>query len=413
VIWGALSLRELLPPRVEGLVLAALGIFGGFEMMAFMNEPQLRWPLWLGALACAALVYGGSRISEMGVLGIGAVGLTVYSGQLVGEYLGFGAGTAIALIVVGFVLLGACIRLTLRMAADATQDRRVASEVAGYLGIALAMGGAGVLLGQYWDELGVVGHVLVPLAGAVVAYGSALLLERSDSGSARRLSQTLLAIGVLASAVTAAMVAQPIAENAYGSGSTLAANWTMLAGSVAATLVGGVTWWLRKGSLTQIAFIAGLAANVIAALNFAGPEPTFPFWVFGAVLVSIGSAWVALGATERMVPVRTALAAGSVVVLQGLTMMTNSDAGYNTWAAVLGIGFGVAGIALSIALKRAILLGCGAVAIVMFSMTTVMEEFGNRVGAPILLLVMGVVFIAVAVVAAKAAPRARRMPKAA
>ena len=292
LVWGALSLRDLLPPRTVGLVLSALGIVGGIEMMALMTTPMPMWALWLGAAACAALVWAGSRIEELGVLGIGAVGLTVFAGQLVGEYLGFGAGTAIALIIVGFTVLGTGLRLTQRLAPDASQGRRVASEVAGYLGIALAMGGAGILLADAWDELTVAGRILVPLVGAGVAYTCALLYERSDTTIARRLSQTLFAIGVLAAGITGAMIAKPIAENALGpafNGEGPAMDWTMLTGSLVATIVGGVTWWLRKGALTQIAFFGGIVMGVMSIINFTTGYETFPFWVIGAILVAIGS----------------------------------------------------------------------------------------------------------------------------
>jgi hypothetical protein len=409
LVWGALALGDLIPPRTEGLVLSALGIVGGIEMMALVGTPSPRWPIWLGAAACAALIWAGSKIEQIGVLGIGTVGLMVFSGQLVGEYLGFGAGTAIALIAVGFVLLGIGVRFTLRQTPETSQNRRVATEVAGYLGVALAMGGAGILMAKYWDELGVSGHILVPLVGAAVAYTCALLLGRSESGTARRLSQTLLAIGVLSAGITGAMVAQPIVQNVARPADEGA--WTMLAGGLVAAVVGGATWLSRKGSLTQVAFMGGIFVSVISVLNFPGVQDTAPDGVFGIALIVIGVMWVAFGAAERIVPARTALVLGCVVTIQGLQMLMSGGQGFNAWAGFVGIGFGIAAIVASIYLKRAILLGFGAVAIIMFSMATVMEVFGGRSSAPILLLVMGVVFIAVAVVAAKVAPRIRRTPK--
>ena len=181
-------------------------------------------------------------------------------------------------------------------------------------------------------------------------------------------------------------------------------NWTTLAASVSATIAGGMVWWLRKGALTQIVFLGGILMNVIVAINFLGPDTTVPLWVFGAVTAAIGIAWVALGAAERIIPVRTALRAG-VATLLGLQMMVRTNAGFQVWAALLAVGVGIAAIAASIYLKRAILLGFGAVTIILFSLMTALQAFGGTARAPILLLVMGVVFIAVAVVAAKVVPR--------
>ena len=83
--------------------------------------------MWFGAFACVALVVLGSVIQQYGVLGIGAVGLTAFCGQLIGEYLGFGAGTGVAMIVLGFVVLGIAIRLILRL--NETPRRTGASQV--------------------------------------------------------------------------------------------------------------------------------------------------------------------------------------------------------------------------------------------------------------------------------------------
>ncbi len=410
--WGALSLLELLPPHPAGLVLSAAGIVAGAEMMALAG-PTLFWALWLGAAVCVAVVALGSVWQEYAVLGIGAVGLTAFCGQLIGEYVGFGAGTAMALIVLGFIILGFAIRLAVRMPDDASTNRRVTAEVGGYLGIALAMGGAGVLVAQTWEQLGTAGRIAVPLVGALVAYAAAFSLDRTRTSMARRLEQVLLAIGVLSTAITAAMVARPIAEQALGTAGRTGdavTNWAVLTGAAVTTLVGGIVWYLRKGSLTQIAFFSGVFGLVITGINFTGPDQIVPTWVFGALLAVIGLVWTALGAAERLLPVRTALSVGCLATFMGLQMMVRSDSGFHVWAGVLAIAVGIGGIAASIYLKRGILLGFGAVTVIVFTLMTVMTAFEGTVGAPILLLIVGVVFIAVAVVAARAIPRIRRTP---
>ncbi len=414
MIWGTLALLELLPPHPAGIVLAAIGIAAGAQAMVMSSPTTLYWGIWLGAALCAGLIAAGSLMQEYAVLGIGAVGLTAFCGQLIGEYLGFGAGTAVAMILLGFLVLGVAIRLILRMPEDASTNRRVASEVAGYLGIALAMGGAGVLVAQSWETLGTYGRIAVPLVGAAVAFVAAYLLDRSDSSVARRLDQVLLAIGVLATAVTGAMIARPIAEAALGSSpraAQMVVNWAVMAGAATATLVGGVVWWIRKGALTQIAFFVGILMNVIAAINFLSTDANPRIWPVGMLLVAIGITWVALGAAGRIIPVRTALSLGCVGTIFGLQMMTQGDEGLRLWAGLLAIGIGIIGVVASIFLKRAILLGFGAVTIVLFSLVTVIEAFGGTARAPILLLVMGVLFIAVAVVTAKVIPLIRRTPR--
>lgn len=424
LVWGALSLKDLLPPRVVGLGLSALGIAGGIEMMVISAEPLVRWAMWIGVVACALLIWAGSRLEELGVLGIGTVGLMLFSGQVVSAYLGFGAGTAIALIAIGFVLLGVGVRLTLKLTPDAAQKRRIAAEVAGYLGIALAMGGAGILMGEYWDELGTAGHIVVPLVGAVVAYGCALVLERSEATSARRMSQVLLAIGVLAAGITGAMIAKPITESIFGVFEwdesapqpqiDWGSNWTAMVGMATASVCGGVTWWLRKGALTQVAFMTALIGLVTSVMNFLPPDTSMATTIGGATLLVLGTLWVISGALERIRPVRTAFVMGALSTLMGLQMLLwgsgQDGPGFRTWVALLGIAYGIAGIVASIYLKRGTLLGLGAGFIIVFSMTLVLERFQGRVGGPLLLLVAGIVIVVVAVVVAKLAPKMRRTP---
>lgn len=406
--WGALTLRGLLEPRIVGLVLATLGVLGGIELMAITEPYPLVWALWLGVVVAAALIWAGSHAEEPAVLGIATVGLMVLSGQLIAEYMGFGVGTAIALIAVGFALLGVGVRLTLRAVPGDPQRRRVAREVASYLGIGLAMGGAGILMADAWDELGVAGRVIVPLVGAAVAYACAYLLRGEETSSARRVSQTLLAIGVLSAAIAGAMVAKPVAEDILGTPGPQGApseNWTMLVGSLAGTLFGAATWWFRKGALTQIALGVAVFVDFIAVLGFLEGEPPL---VMAVVMALVGTVWVVLGALEHLVPARTAIAVGSMLTLQGLMWMLNSSQESFAAFAGLGIAYGVADIAASIYFKRGTLLGFGAVMVVLFSTTLLMETFGDQASAPVLMLTLGVVLIAVAVAVARIAPRIRR-----
>ncbi|HET6351728.1 MAG TPA: hypothetical protein VFG89_06350 [Coriobacteriia bacterium] len=409
--WGALSLAGRLEPRVEGLVLSALGIAGGIQIMAMVGDKLIEWPMWLGAIASAGLIWAGSRLEEMPVLGIGTVSLMVFAGELVGEYLGFGVGTGIALIAVGFMALGAGIRLIRTEPDAASRNRKIVSEVAGYLGVGLAMGGAGILFAQAWNELGVIGRILVPLAGALAGYAGAWIVEKSESGQARRLSQVLYFIAVLSSGIMAAMIARPFIQTVVA-GVEASSTWAFIAGSAFAVLAGGVTWWLRKGSLTQIGFLASVIVLIISVGVQTRMGEAYPSWVLGMTMVAVGTLWVILGVRQLMTPARTAIAAGCYACLQGLQMSVAGGTDFQVWAAVVAIAFSIGEVILSIYTKRAILLGFGAVGTVLFSVATVMEVFGEHVAAPILLLAVGVVFIGAAVTVARLLPRFRQGPPA-
>jgi len=410
-VWGALALLDRIPPRVLGLGLATAGVLGGIELMAIPGDMQLTWPLWIGAAAGIALIVAGSAMKEYVVLGIAAFGLTVFSAQIIGEYLGFGIGTSFALVAIGFALLGYSIWLMRRPAEKPAQRASVIAEVAGYVGVALAVGGAGVLLNEYWDELGVVGRVVLPLVGSVVGYGSALLLERAKTGSARRLSQVLFGIGAITAAVTAAMVARPIIDGMQPAGNVdpaFSEKWTALVGGIAGMVSGGVTWWLRKGSITQIVFIGAILMTVITGMGILMPEGE-QMWIPALLLSAIGIAWVVLGALDRLLPSNTAIAAGSVVAIIGLQMLQRTNQGEPVmWGSWLALGLAAAAIVVSVIIRRGVLLGFGASALVMFSITTIMTVFEGRIAAPILILIIGVVLIVVAVAVALLMPRMRR-----
>ena len=250
--------------------MAAAGIFGGLELIAVPGETPYVWALWLGAIACLGLVVLGSVIKEYVVLSIAALGLTAFVAQLVGEYLGFGVVTSAALVLVGFTLLGTSVWLLRRSADDPKRSRPVVAEVAGYAGVAFAIGGAGMLLGEFWDELGTVGRIALPFVGSAYAYTCAVLVERAKTGSARRLSQLLFAIGAITAAAMVAMVARPIIEGGQPAGrmdAGVVESRTAFVGAIAGVIAGGVTWWFRKGVATQLVFIGATFMTVFTAVG--------------------------------------------------------------------------------------------------------------------------------------------------
>lgn len=412
--WGALALSDLIPPRVEGLALATLGIVGGIEMMAVMPQPAPAWPLWLGAAACIALVVAGSRMKELAVLGVAAAGLAAFSGQLVAEYLGFGIVAALGLIVVGFGLVANSVRLARSPGAESAPSRDAIAEISGYLGTAFALGGAGILLIEYWEDLGVAGRIIVPLVASAFAYACALMHEKAGHGWAHRLSQVLFFVGVLSVGFTAAMIARPFTEDILGpplaNGYDLAGGWAGLAGTLVAVPTAVVTWWRYKGAPTQLAFIFSVIGVVVAAMATVPPD-NIQTWMPATALLVIGVTWVSLGLAKMLLPSNTAIAAGSLAAVQALQMLQMNDQGGGVlWAAWLGIGLCVAAIVVSVVLKRGVLLGFGAYGLVMLTITTLQVMFAGRIAVPVLLLMMGVVFIAVAVAVVLILPRIRHTP---
>jgi hypothetical protein len=65
-------------------------------------------------------------------------------------------------------------------------------------------------------------------------------------------------------------------------------------------------------------------------------------------------------------------------------------------------------IIASIPMKRGVILGFGAGGVVLWSVNLVNSVFGERMQGPVLLLVIGVVFVAMAVLVGVLLPRFRR-----
>jgi len=89
-------------------------------------------------------------------------------------------------------------------------------------------------------------------------------------------------------------------------------------------------------------------------------------------------------------------------------MLQNTNGGDPVaWAAALGIGVSIVAIVASIPLKRGVLLGFGAVGLLMMSIQTIMSFFEGQVAAPVLMLIGGITFILLAVLVAVLLPKMR------
>lgn len=419
VAWGALVLRGALDPADAGLALSCLGILGGIELMALtggVGGPaglgrgpwSSTWALWLGLVVAIGLTVGGVAIRKTVVLGCGAAGVVIFAAEAVGKVFGSGIGAPAALLGTGLAIMALAALTSRRSRQGGASAIPLVSEIAGYVGTAFVFAGGVMLVTEFSEEIGLAGRIAVPALGACAAYAAATFIGRLEGPPARRLAQVLLGTGALAAAVTVSMAADPILSRLVSSSGEkdYVGEWTAFCGAGAGTLVGGVTWWLRRGGITLLVFSGAVFMMVQTVLELT--SPTLDFRVGSLMLLAVGLTWVALGATERLTPSNVALAFGSFTTITGLMMLQNSNEGEpQAWAAWVGIAVSVAAIVGSIPLKRGVLLGFGAAGVVMFTIQSVMTFFEGQIAAPILLLVAGVVLIGMAVLVAVLFPRVR------
>lgn len=419
IVWGALALRGLVPPENAGLSLACLGILGGIQLSAANAAPPgkdlLPWAVWLGLGASGVLAVLVVRLKRYVVLGFGAAGLVMFSIEVVTVVFTLGMAMPLILLGTGLALVWGAAYATMRVEFAEKPVVRIATEIAGYAGIALAFVGTTTLLGEYGDELGTALKIAVPALCAVAAYAAGILVERTPLGFARRLSQTFFAAGVVGVSVSVGLAAHAFLENRLGppmfDGEYRplldAANWAGIVGALAGVATGFVTWWFKRGAVTLVATGGACFMAVSSAMSI-GFEMVQP-WVPGVVLLAVGALWLAFGLLERLTPSNWAVGIGLVLADIGMLMAQRTPAGEPVaWPLYLGLALSVTSIAASIWLKRGVMLGVGAAGVVLFSFAAATSLFEGQAAAPVILLITGVIFIAMAVLVAVMLPRMRR-----
>lgn len=420
IVWGALTLKSLLPPENAGLLLSTAGVIGGIELMAISSLGDLEvgvlaWAVWLGIAVSLALIIGGALIRRYLVLGMGAAGLVGFAIQLVVSVLEIGMATPVAFLVVGLALLAAAAWLSLRFASAEKPAARILAEIAGYAGVAFAVAGAMSLLSQYWSQTSTAVRIGVPAVLAIVASACAVVVERAETDSARRLSQVLYGGAIAAVGGTVAMIVYPIALGRFGEFTVVTgyeqyipyedpSAWSGFAAFVAVTVAGAITWALRPGLVTQL--VTGLGVWMAVQNGFGlVPQEVIPFWVTGTVMLAIGVAWALLGLFEKVRPSNTGIALGCGLAIVGVMQLMDNMGHVQRWAPWLGMALSVLAIAASIRYKRGVMLGFGAAGVVLFAFSWTQMVYEGRLAGPVILLVTGVTFIGMAVLVAVMLPR--------
>lgn len=268
-----------------------------------------------------------------------------------------------------------------------TSPSRQASiaEAVGYLGAVLALSAVALIVGDLWPQLEVGGRLTLVGLLTVVAFGAGEALHRQPAPAVRRLTGVLWA----AAAVGAAWFAGLVADEVIGMGS---AAITLTVGIVG-TAVAAPSLLRRPGVPLHLATLVGLSVAVSGALDLSA----LPVEVFydGLAVAAIGAAWVLLGRGGWLIPTRTTEVMGGVVALGGLQVASFGD----LRGLALGLGLVVAGSLVALAVQRNAqhLLVVGALGAFVLLPQLVVEVFGDDIGAPATLLVVGLLLVLMAV----------------
>jgi hypothetical protein len=270
--------------------------------------------------------------------------------------------------------------------------RRVSlvAEAVGYLGAALVLTAAILLLDEVWPTLTEGGRIsLAAIATAVVA-GVAWLLRDADEPALRRLRALLLGGTVVGAAMTAGLVGDRLDVD-----DDLRATAVGLVASVVA-----LPLYLRNRTwLQQAALLAGLVVAGMGLLELGTPAAEAA--LAGIVFVSLGVAWSALSWVDLLPPARSGDLLGGLVALAGCQAIAFE---HTLVGVVAGLVVSAALLWRSVAVSSTPLLVVGSGAVVVLLPQLVFELFADTLGAPLTLLVIGLllVLVAAAIVRVKA-----------
>jgi hypothetical protein len=283
--------------------------------------------------------------------------------------------------------------------------RAVVVEVLGYLGGGLALVAGFVLGAESWAELGYWGRAGVLGAVTAVLLGAGWRLRTGEGRVLARLASVLWLAAVAAFAGLLAVL--------LGGRSDDAVDDPALAVAAGALVLAGGLYLVERRVLQQVALFGAGVATLLAAgstldLSWANFE--------GGGVVVLGAVWLELGRRGLVVPRRTSEAQGGLAMVSGceaLAMVgpgSGGGFGLGGWGLWVGLGVAVALLVAGSALRRNVLLGIGAAAMVVF-LTQAAGQYWHDLGAPLGVLLIGLGLVTVAVVLARLRPARSRLPR--
>ncbi len=258
------------------------------------------------------------------------------------------------------------------------------AEAIGYVGAALALGALVMLFGEVWEDLfdwaklAVIATLTVALMGA----GATL---RGTSPALQRLASVLWTASVAGVAWFGATLGHDVLD--------LSEPWTAVLAGGTAFVAAVVLYSLQARALLQLALAVSLVVTLTAALSVPTltPEPTW----YGLVVASVGVAWTLAAWGGALRPVVLADVVGAGLVLVGTQVA--SFATERTGALVVGVLAAGAVVAWSVWADELHRLVVGAIGLFVLVPQLVFELFGDVIGAPATLLLVGVLLVLLAV----------------
>ncbi|WP_278314776.1 hypothetical protein [Lolliginicoccus levis] len=257
--------------------------------------------------------------------------------------------------------------------------RRVLAEVAGYIGGALVVAGAVLLLGLAWEDLSrdaralILGVTSLVLIIAAVGFAGGVRALPTDGNSAReRLGAALFA----GASVTIAFAPGTFVTSQAGM-------WSGVAGLIVA-----VCAYIAMPALVTLAACAVM--SVVAVVGTLGDlHVAEEFMAVGLVMLGIG--WLVVAARSVVAPAWAGFLVGVVIAVAGSQFALGAD--YEAWAYSLAAVVAVACFVLFSATRSPLLVIGGVVATALAVSEAVWHWTGGAIGGAAAVLIAGAVLL--------------------
>ncbi len=266
-------------------------------------------------------------------------------------------------------------------------------EALGWLGATIVVIGLGLLIGNWWDELGSWGRIVLIAVVSAALVGAGFALPGA-TGPSRRVRVALWLAGSLGSAFAAGLLAEEVW------GSTTDERTGVLAALVSAA-VSAVLWRVGRHPVQHLATAGALGLAAMFLVSWLYPDDFEWLWP-GLALSAVGTLWAGLASAGVIRTEEVGVRVGAAMSIGGVLTTMGSDPGRVVAVLVVAAWVGAA-------LWRSdlVLLGMAALGALIAVPVLVGDWFPGALSAAVALLVVGGLLVGAAVFVAR---RRRELP---
>jgi len=257
----------------------------------------------------------------------------------------------------------------------------LAAEALGYLGGVIVVVASLLLAARYWDEISTTGRLSLVGGTAVVLVVAGFAVPRRTGAVGERLRAVLWMAATAAVAGFLGLLGNDVLELSD-------AQDVFLMTAAGTALTAAWLWSVSRSLVQQVVLAVAVMATAAAALaDFVATDglPGVGVWIVAAT-------WGLLGWSGRLGPRRAVQSLAAAGMVFGAMLTMPHDAGI-----VLSLSTAALLVLMSVLLRDLILLAIGAVGALQVLPIMVNEWFPDSVAAPLILLAVGALLVALAI----------------